>query len=87
MSIQLNCPSCGDYSLEKSRSRSQFEKIVKVLTPLRTYRCHHCNWRGWISKRRVMSEPSLLRIAATAVGWLLLALVLGVLLANFIFGR
>ena len=87
MSIQLPCPQCGECQLYKSRTRSRFEQTVKMMTLLRTYRCHGCNWRGWISKRRVMAEPSLLRVAASAVAWLLLALILGVLLAAFLFSR
>lgn len=84
MAIQIPCSRCGEYKLHKSRTRSQFEKYIKTLTYYRTYRCHSCNWRGWVSKRKVMGEAPILQVVLITLGWVLLALVLGVLLATAI---
>ena len=43
------CPKCGETeNIERSHSRGLFEKVLKRVTPLRAYRCHSCNWRGWL---------------------------------------
>ncbi len=47
---RILCPSCGEYSLYRSHSRTMAEAIRKKLTSKRTYRCHKCNWRGWLPK-------------------------------------
>ncbi|MFA6034944.1 MAG: hypothetical protein WC889_18735, partial [Myxococcota bacterium] len=45
----MKCPNCGrEQRIFKSRTRSSFESFAHAVTPLRVYRCHHCNWRGWV---------------------------------------
>lgn len=45
-----NCPDCGKFgSLKRSRSRNAFEKFVKLITPVTTFRCKECGWRGFKS--------------------------------------
>ncbi len=51
METARSCKKCGEYRLYRSRSKNIFEKIIKKILPLRTYRCHNCNWRGFLVKR------------------------------------
>lgn len=41
------CPKCGG-PVHRSRTRGLGEKVVKLLTANRTYRCFECGWRGWL---------------------------------------
>jgi DNA-directed RNA polymerase subunit RPC12/RpoP len=41
------CPKCGG-PVHRSRTRGLGEKLVKLLTANRTYRCFECGWRGWL---------------------------------------
>jgi hypothetical protein len=44
------CPSCGEYTLFRSRHRNVTEMLRKKFTGKRPYRCHKCRWRGWLAK-------------------------------------
>ena len=47
------CPSCGKTDrVHRSHSRGFLEQTVKTLTPYQLYRCHDCNWRGWLLPTR-----------------------------------
>lgn len=36
----------------RSHSRNAFERWMKIFSPtLALYRCHHCNWRGYMFRR------------------------------------
>jgi hypothetical protein len=41
------CPKCGG-PVHRSRTRGLGEKLVKLLSANRTYRCFECGWRGWL---------------------------------------
>lgn len=44
------CPDCQKFgTLKRSRSRNTVEKIIKIFTPLTTFRCKECGWRGYKS--------------------------------------
>lgn len=43
------CPRCGGHTY-RSHTRGFNEKLVKTLTSYKTYRCHDCDWRGWLRK-------------------------------------
>jgi hypothetical protein len=43
----LNCPKCQSALLQRSRSRTVFERCRKALTARRLFRCRECGWRGW----------------------------------------
>lgn len=60
------CRKCGGI-LFRSRSRSFVEKLIKLATRYRTYRCHECDWRGWIAGRRVAATQTRRRTIARAV--------------------
>lgn len=44
------CPRCGKMNLHRSHSRTFGEKLRKLTTLRRPYRCHSCGWRGWVRK-------------------------------------
>jgi|SRR6185436_16485839 hypothetical protein len=59
------CPKCGG-PVHRSRTRGITEKLVKLLTANRAYRCLECGWRGWleatdISQRRDARRRRVLR--------------------------
>jgi uncharacterized protein with PIN domain len=65
------CDKCGGV-LYRSRSRSFVEKLIKLTTRYRTYRCHECNWRGWIvSKPAPMTQTRRRAIARAVFGFAL----------------
>jgi uncharacterized protein with PIN domain len=70
------CPECGDH-LHRSRSRSFSEKLIKVFSPFKLYRCHECGWRGWLASdnHNTTRQPSkkLQSIALTLLTILLIA--------------
>lgn len=44
------CPRCGEEAVHRSHHRGLIERIRKFLTGKRVYRCHACEWRGWMSR-------------------------------------
>lgn len=78
------CPHCGKTErIHRSHSRGFIEKVVKSVTPYKIYRCHDCNWRGWLvpgSPGNVLS----MRPYKTAVLVFLVGLFFGVLLALYL---
>ncbi len=57
--IPKPCPKCGEFQLNRSRSKNIFEKGLKRILPIKTYRCHACHWRGWVSNRKITQKASL----------------------------
>lgn len=55
---KIRCPGCGDH-LHRSHARGLDEKLVRLITPYRTYRCHTCGWRGWVSSSRPLFRLAL----------------------------
>ncbi len=46
------CPNCKSDALFRSHAKGLLEKLGKIFRRRqRLYRCHECNWRGWLSKR------------------------------------
>lgn len=74
-----HCPQCGS-RIHRSRTRGLSERVVKTLTPFRTYRCHDCGWRGWsgasdsLERRRAMQ--TVIGVLVTLLVTTLLALYL-----------
>ena len=77
MQIHKVCPKCGEFKLSRSRSKNIFEKGLKMILPIKTYRCKDCHWRGWISNRKihqkVFSRKTLLFYSAVIVTALIVA--------------
>ena len=46
------CPHCHTTGkVHRSLPRNLREKATKALLPVYgVYRCHHCNWRGWLPR-------------------------------------
>lgn len=44
------CPSCGEFALHRSHARTLYEGLRKKVTSKRIFRCHDCDWRGWVHK-------------------------------------
>ena len=45
----ITCPSCGAPDVYRSRARSIPQRVKKSLSQQRLFRCHACNWRGWMT--------------------------------------
>lgn len=46
--VYENCPSCKESnSLNRSKARNIFERVVKYFTFYKIYRCKKCGWRGY----------------------------------------
>lgn len=45
------CPNCGNH-LHRSHSRGLSAKLIKGFLRLKLYRCHECNWRGWLAAEK-----------------------------------
>jgi hypothetical protein len=41
------CPSCSSRQMFRSKARTAYERLRKVHSPKRIFRCRHCGWRGW----------------------------------------
>jgi hypothetical protein len=42
------CPECEN-PLHRSHSRSLHEKLIRTFSRFKLYRCHKCDWRGWLA--------------------------------------
>lgn len=53
MATKLRCPQCYKVGgVRRSRFRSSGERYRYWLFPLYgPFRCHACNWRGWLYRR------------------------------------
>ena len=80
----LPCPRCGEYRLYRSHAKNRVEALVKRFLPFKPYRCHACNWRGWISKRRLKMQQSLAQSLLFYLGVALIALVVALLMKNML---
>ena len=53
------CPKCGAGAVHRSHSRGIRERLVKTFSPYRMYRCHQCNWRGWVKTTKEGKKTSI----------------------------
>ncbi|MCX7943051.1 MAG: hypothetical protein N2746_00875 [Deltaproteobacteria bacterium] len=48
----MRCPSCGNSEkVHRSHSIYLWEKVIKLFSSYRLYRCHNCGWRGWLHQQ------------------------------------
>ncbi len=76
------CPQCG-HPIHRSHARGFVEKLIRVATGYRVYRCHHCDWRGWILRKRIRDARRLLQTSIA----LLVVLALVLILAYYVVDR
>lgn len=48
MSLATRCIWCEEGRVHRSRSNGFHERLMKVWTAKRLYRCNRCGWRGWL---------------------------------------
>jgi hypothetical protein len=78
------CPECGNH-LHRSHSRSLSEKLIKGFSSLKLFRCHECNWRGWLRaepKKPASQTPRKLQSLALTLIAILLITVLAIYFAG-----
>lgn len=73
------CPHCGGRA-HRSHTRGLREKLTRVLTSKKLYRCRECNWRGWLRHRDSSKRGHPVR---TIIG-ILVTLLITTLLALYI---
>ena len=79
------CPKCGALT-HRSRSRNFGERLIKLCTAYRTYRCGDCGWRGWLKHNGKQDAPATGPRARTVVT-VIVALLVTVLLAIYLVHR
>ena len=70
------CPKCGG-PVHRSRTRGFGEKLAKMLTANRTYRCFECGWRGWLRATNIsqLRDSTRRRLVRTIISVLVTILV------------
>jgi len=78
------CPKCGG-PVHRSRTRGLGEKLVKLLTANRTYRCFECGWRGWLQAADIsqLREPRRRQLVRTIIS-VLLTIIITALIALYL---
>jgi hypothetical protein len=77
------CPNCGEIAY-RSHTRNFRESFIKRLSPLRTYRCHDCGWRGYAAPARVRLPRVNFKALFVWIAGVLLAVVIGYVGADMI---
>ena len=81
------CPHCGKTErVHRSHARGTIENFIKTVTPYKIYRCHDCNWRGWVIPGTHGTKLSSHSYKA-AILVFITGLLFGVLLAIYLAGR
>ncbi len=75
------CPVCGAEA-HRSHTRTFGEKLFKVMSGYRIYRCKGCEWRGWISKGRHVDTKITVRTYIYFIVILILTTILALYYAN-----
>jgi len=74
------CAECGELRLYRSRTRGVREFVQKVfLRAGHVYRCHNCNWRGWVKNQPAYNRNADLR--RRTVFWSTFAILMCALIA------
>lgn len=76
------CPACGAEA-RRSHSRGLREKLFKVTSGYRIYRCKSCQWRGWLTQGRLVSRATTVRTYL----YFIIVLIVTVMLALYYAGR
>jgi hypothetical protein len=46
--VEHVCPNCHSPALYRSKARTLSERMRRNYSAKRLFRCHDCNWRGWL---------------------------------------
>jgi len=60
------CPKCNAPALHRSSVKTQIERVRRNLSEKRKYRCHSCDWHGWMSESS-LRYPSVSQITGIPV--------------------
>ncbi|HKP84693.1 MAG TPA: hypothetical protein VJZ26_01275 [Blastocatellia bacterium] len=80
MSTSL-CPECSAL-VHRSHTRGLKEKLFKVITSYRAYRCRECGWRGWLGQSNLLVRKSTLRTIISVLLTLLITTLLALYLVE-----
>jgi FlaA1/EpsC-like NDP-sugar epimerase len=47
-SVEQPCPSCGSFTLYRSKAKNLRERVRRYFSARRSFRCTTCSWRGWL---------------------------------------
>ena len=79
----LACPKCGEYDYHNSHTRNIIERIRKIVLHQRPYRCHSCNYRGWIIVKVVGTKVSS-KSVFFYVSILIISIIIGLIIGSTI---
>ena len=74
----IACPNCGQHDYHKSHIKNIVERIRKYILHQRPYRCHDCNYRGWVLVKVERVKLST-RKAILYISVLLISIILGLI--------
>jgi hypothetical protein len=75
------CPLCGAEA-RRSHSRGFSEKIFKLTSGFRPFRCKECSWRGWMSRGKKVDSRRTMRTYFYFVIILILTTIIALYYAN-----
>lgn len=83
MSSLIICPKCGSAQYYRSRTQNLRERIRKTICHQRPYRCHSCDYRGWVF---IKTEAVCIsrKKYAFYLGIVVLSCLIGLILGSFI---
>lgn len=69
--ILHRCPNCKTVGrVHRSKLRNLKERVISTFVPVYgVYRCHHCNWRGWLTR----SSASPVIAKTIVIGYMIIA--------------
>ena len=71
-SVEQPCPTCGSFTLYRSKAKNLPERMRRHFSTRRSFRCTTCSWRGWlvplqISGSEAVEPPAIPDLAALDV--------------------
>ena len=76
-----SCPECGAI-VHRSHTRGFKEKLFKIITSYRAYRCRECGWRGWLGRSNLLIRKSTLRTIISVLLTLLITTLIALYLVD-----
>jgi len=71
--LDFDCPSCKGRNVFRSRSKTRFEKILRLTRVVGYCRCHSCGWRG---RRLAVRKDLIVVVLVVLVSLLVLAVLI-----------